>query len=140
MPGGQARMIKVIGWIVPEAQLLHDAAGRAIAWYGEGHELLQPELSKSVPDHGTRAFRSQPLPPMGRRQAPADLHARREVGFKRGHHESDEAGEFARLAEFGGPKPKTVLLKMLMVAVNQRVTLGAGEHGGEIPHDQGISV
>src|SRR5687767_9754345 len=102
-------MVEILRWIVCHAEPLHDLAGPPIGRHGIGDDLVELQGVEAEGQRGAGALRCVTVTPVAGREAPADLHAGREVRLEGRNHQAHEARERRDPGYFYGPEGEAVV-------------------------------
>jgi hypothetical protein len=116
-------MVEVITWIVCHAQSLHDPARADILRHREGDDLAHCQMVATIVEDGARRFSGISVIPVLTRQSPADLDAGREVRLKARNCKANHPRKCSHPRNLHCPKPKAVLRKMSLDAINGRIAI-----------------
>lgn len=79
---GYVGVVEIVRWILSHAELLHHAPGAQIRRDGHGDQFFEASHLERVADYFPSACGGQAARPILGRQAPANLHARSEMGLE----------------------------------------------------------
>ena len=116
-------MIKVFNRVPAHTELLHHANGSQIARHGKRNHFGKFQNFKSMTKKCPGTLGCQPFAPVFPRQALADFNAWGESCFKLGNEEADVSDELMRFTQFRSPGPESMLFKVRLSAIHQRVAL-----------------
>jgi hypothetical protein len=98
-------MIEVAVRIVHHPEPLHHGSRAAVFRHREGNHLGQTQPLERESQALEAGFRGEAVAPARPLEAPADLHARREVGLERRSAQAHEANECPACAQLQCPQP-----------------------------------
>jgi hypothetical protein len=122
------------------AEPVHDRTGPAIVNCREGNDVGQTEQLEADPKCTVRSLCSVALVPMSKREAPANLDARRKRKLRCRSVQANKPYELAAFLDFDSPEASPALRDQRLDALSHCITCGSCKGAGKKLHDSRISV
>ena len=133
-------MIEVAVRIAHYPEPLHHGSRAAVFRHREGNHLGQTQRLERESQALEAGFRGEAVAPARPLEAPADLHARREVGLERGSAQAHEANECPACAQLHCPQPPPLPRDLRVGVARELIAHRAVEATGHELHHHRVGV